>query len=93
MVVGPVWDIRAFGVRSEAERLFLGEPDSPSVICSWLRHNQWFGRAASVTVSEVIAQQLAGVYRELADHHPFSEVARVELSAAAAWSRVERLLI
>jgi hypothetical protein len=36
---------------------------------------------------------LAGVYRELADHHPFSEVARVELSAAAAWSRVERLLI
>jgi hypothetical protein len=45
------------------------------------------------SVWEVIAQQLAGLYRELAERQPFSAVARVELSAAASSGRATRLLI
>jgi hypothetical protein len=44
-------------------------------------------------VCGAIAQQLAGLYRELVDRQPFSEVARVELSAAGASGRAVRLLI
>jgi len=44
-------------------------------------------------MSEVIAQQLAGLYRELADRRPFSDTTRVDLSAAAAFGNVDWLLI
>src|SRR5437588_5251121 len=44
-------------------------------------------------MSDVIAQQLAGLYRELADRRPFSDTTRVDLSPAAASGNVVWLLI
>lgn len=42
---------------------------------------------------DAIVNQLAGLYRELVDRQPFSEVAWTELSSAGASGRAEGLLI
>jgi len=40
-----------------------------------------------------IAQQLGGIYQELADRKPFSEIARVPLTEAGASGRARRLVV
>src|SRR5262249_8761483 len=55
--------------------------------------SMWCSATGAALVWDAIAQQLASLYRELVDRQPFSEVARVELSAAGASGRASRLLI
>lgn len=44
-------------------------------------------------MSDTIARQLSGIYRELGERRPYSAIARVELTEAGAWGRARQLLI